>query len=764
MDTSLRNMIRQLNVALVNMKVYAADHPTTEAAVRKSFDALTQILQQKGELALGVVENTLIVDESPVEESDALVAKFVEELLTRSIDGLVFYADISQDEFRVFLNCMNQDPDRLTAEGGAQKFFENQGVSHVLANEVKYGKIKDSLGDGEGLEEAVIAAFLMGKMPIFRGDQKDFLSLLEENPAKVGEIVNTGLAEMKEKGATETELARAANRAIEQVGRFVEAQPGGSEKHLNVMAQIIFSLNPEAQAGLYRFRGAQEDQPQDRIDSLLMEFKDEEVIRLMCNVYRGGLRSAEMLGGVANRVLSTQERKKRIVPDLGRQLMKLGMEKETWESLRDEILWDTYSLTQKVDCLTSRVQLGRSDLERIKQLGPDLGGGKKEEEIARLLKSLMATLKVDDPEIRAIVVAYLPQFYDIVEDSGKFRGADLFFLQKLIACLKREREESVRESILKSLAVVLKKEILKDHFHAAARALLTLSKMGYLEQLIKGSEFLVSREVSDHLTGAVAGEDETHRNEASLLLRLFGKAVLESVLFALEREENPDTRKRLVTVVRSMGSEVTAEIIHRLADNRWYVIQNALHILREIGGKTISPHLLTSSVHHEDIRVRKEAIKTLGRLEGRGAIRILCELLGDKSEEIQLLALRTLGDARDKMAVSHILPFLQKKRLKGQKSDMVRQTAIEVLGKIGDSKAIPALLDLLRSKGVFRKKDEAVRKSVVEALGAIRDPELEEVFHTVIEKDTDTAVREAARRALLNLKAPEEGASLRSVG
>ena len=176
MDSLLRNMIRQLNVALANMKVYAADHPTTAAAIQRSYDALTQILEQKSEIVLGMVEDTLIVDASPVDQSDTLIAKFIEELKIRDIDGLVFYTGISGDEFRALLTCLNHDPDRIMADGGAQKFLESQGVSHVVANEVKYGKIQDSVGDGEGMEEAVFAAFLMGKAPVFGGNQKDFLS------------------------------------------------------------------------------------------------------------------------------------------------------------------------------------------------------------------------------------------------------------------------------------------------------------------------------------------------------------------------------------------------------------------------------------------------------------------------------------------------------------------------------------------------------------------------------------------------------------
>ena len=760
MDILLRDMIRQMNVSLRNMKFYAGDHPTTMASVQKSYDALTQTLQQKGELVLGVVENTLIVGDSPVEESDTFIARFTEELNVRNIGSLVFYPDISQEEFRAFLNCLTIEPDRVMAEGGVQRFFDTQGISHVLANEVKYGKIGEGSGDGTEMEDAVVAAFLMGKMPVFRGDQEGFLSLLQDNPAKIGEMINSAFSEMKQRGEEEEKSARAVNRAVDQVGRFLEGQPGGPDEHGNVMAQIILSLNPEAQAALYGFRAAQGESPEDRIDASVMEFTDEEVIRLICNVYRGGLRSPEVLARMVRRVLSDAERRMRVASDLGQELMKLGMEREAWETLRDDILWDVYSLTQKVDRLASRAQLTKGDLERIKRIGPDLAGKSNAPEIRKLLTSLIAALGGQDSEVRGIVAGYLHQFYDIVDDSGKFTRVDLFFCQKLITRLKREPDESVRASILKSLASILKKEILKERFNAAARAILTLSKTGHLEKLIDGADSLVSQDVGDHLITALSGEDETRRNEALTLLKLFGRAVLESVLFAMEREEKPDTRKRLMAVVKSMGSGVTGEIIERLADTRWYVVQTALYVLGEIGDKSISPGILTSSVYHNDIRVRKEAIKTLGKLRSRGANRVLCELLEEKNEEIRLLVLRTLGEVGDKMAVPHIIPFLQKKMLKTQKSDILRQAAIDALGRIGDPEAIPTLIDLLKGRGVFRKEDGAIRKSAVEALGTVGVAELEEGFQSIIEKDPDVDVREAARRAVLNLKTPQKRAAL----
>jgi HEAT repeat protein len=748
-------MIRQMNISLRNMRFYAADHPTTTTSLQRSYDALMKAVTEQGQLTLGVVGNTLIANESPIEESDRFVEQLTEELNVRNIESLVFYPDLTQDEFRVFLECLNREPDRLLAEGGVQQVFESEGIAHITANQVKYGKVSEASGEGVGSEESIIAAFLMGKMPTFGGDQDAFFALMEKNPGEIGEIINAQFAEMTKKGEGSDRAGRATHRAIEQIGRFLEAQPEGSVNRSAILAQIMASLNPEVQAGLHGYRVGQEDIPLDQIDGIVAEFRDEEVIRLMCHVYQGGLTSPGILARVAARALPDVGRRELIAPKLGPALIERGMPQEAWEILVDDLLWEVYDLGQRVERLTGRATLSQKDVGRIKEVGPDLAARKRGDELHTLVKILFATIKGQDAETEAAVAGYLPEFYNIVEDSGRFKGVGLFFSQKLIGLLGRETDETVRKSIVASLGVILKRQILADSLNAPARAVLTLSKMGILDELIQDSEVVVSQEVGDHLVTVLAGEDRARRHEALILLKVFGKAILESILFALEREENPDVRRALMSVLKSMGENVTGEITKRLADRRWYVVRSALYVLGEIGSNSISPNVLTSSAYHDDIRVRKEAIKTLGKLKGRGAVKILCELLQEKDEDIRLFVLRSLGVAGDKMAVPHILFLLHKKRLKGQKSDLLRQTAIETLGRIGDPEAIPVLLDFVKSKGLFKKTDEAIRKSAVEALGAFKEPELHEVLQSVLEKDTDLNVREAARRALLRSKSGE---------
>jgi hypothetical protein len=128
--------------------------------------------------------------------------------------------------------------------------------------QVKYGKIKD-IEEGEGLEDAIIAAFLMEKMSAGQEKNGALLSLLTNDPVQIGAMLNKGLLEMKKRGVEGEKFARAANRAIEQVGQFLEKNIEGKEKHRNIMTQIMFAIKPEVQAAVYQARVAHTDHPND---------------------------------------------------------------------------------------------------------------------------------------------------------------------------------------------------------------------------------------------------------------------------------------------------------------------------------------------------------------------------------------------------------------------------------------------------------------------------------------------------------------------
>jgi hypothetical protein len=132
-DRALHKMISHLSGALDHIKLYTVDHASTAAVIQRSYDSMTQALDQRRKLELRIADNTLIVDEMPLGHRHSLLSKLIEELMTRNIHGLVFYAGITQEEFKVFLSCMNQKPELLMAKGGVERILEAYGVSHLLA-------------------------------------------------------------------------------------------------------------------------------------------------------------------------------------------------------------------------------------------------------------------------------------------------------------------------------------------------------------------------------------------------------------------------------------------------------------------------------------------------------------------------------------------------------------------------------------------------------------------------------------------------------
>ena len=70
---------------------------------------------------------------------------------------------------------------------------------------------------------------------------------------------------------------------------------------------------------------------------------------------------------------------------------------------------------------------------------------------------------------------------------------------------------------------------------------------------------------------------------------------------------------RWATLAISCKDDVEV-LISRLGDPRWYVIRNVVYVLGRIAHQGVE-RALDRALHHDDVRVRKEAVRALGRIE-----------------------------------------------------------------------------------------------------------------------------------------------------
>ena len=179
-------------------------------------------------------------------------------------------------------------------------------------------------------------------------------------------------------------------------------------------------------------------------------------------------------------------------------------------------------------------------------------------------------------------------------------------------------------------------------------------------------------------------------------------------------------RKALATALVSLGTAAIAPTLAMLKDERWYVVRNMVSILGELRCSQCIPEL-KRPLYHEDVRVRKEAIRALMKIGGEAAESALIPLLEEQDEGLVRHVILSLGLMRSRQAVPGLLRLLERRDLllKGLE---VKKELLLALGRIGDRRATGHLLKMLVPRGwpVLGRWLE-LKLAVAAALGVLGD-------------------------------------------
>jgi len=156
-----------------------------------------------------------------------------------------------------------------------------------------------------------------------------------------------------------------------------------------------------------------------------------------------------------------------------------------------------------------------------------------------------------------------------------------------------------------------------------------------------------------------------------------------------------------------------------LADARWYVVRNAVHILGWIGGDIIAASLHVVSEHAEP-RVRREVVAALAQTSHEASRPILLEML--KSAESQLFGtiLHQLAQDTHASIGERLLELLGDDSFH-RRSDEERHALFLALATRGDE-VLPALEAALNEGGLFSRRAEPDRAGIALCIARIGTP------------------------------------------
>ncbi|MBI5099956.1 MAG: HEAT repeat domain-containing protein [Nitrospirae bacterium] len=178
------------------------------------------------------------------------------------------------------------------------------------------------------------------------------------------------------------------------------------------------------------------------------------------------------------------------------------------------------------------------------------------------------------------------------------------------------------------------------------------------------------------------------------------------------------TRKLVIDALVYLGKKDISSLYKGLNDPRWYVVRNMAYILRKINDKNAFTYLL-KPLEHEDIRVRKEVIRTLGELGGDKAITSLQRCLHDNNIHVRKTALSALGNTGAAAAKQIIMEQISDKAFNDNSFDEKKQY-FEALANWKDRDVYDFLVKMLSKRSFFPgSKDYDNKACAVYCLGLI---------------------------------------------
>ncbi len=270
-------------------------------------------------------------------------------------------------------------------------------------------------------------------------------------------------------------------------------------------------------------------------------------------------------------------------------------------------------------------------------------------------------------------------------------------------------------------------------------------------------EQLASEDILDFLVAILCSKDSWDAlREAVMtaLVSLKGKIVVWRLMDHLAEESDGQVRKSLAQVLIRQGTSAMPVLYEYLDDERWFVVRNAVAILGEIRREEATEHL-QKSLHHRDVRVRRETIRALTKIGGSSAIGVLLRMVVGSDPEMSRQALLSLGAMKSTSSVPTLVKAVQGMDNKPGVVE-IKKDAIKALGEIGSPDALPALVEIISKRTFWRRAlVDDVRAAAIAAVANIEHDEVQKILQQAMD-DKSEVVSRAATRAYKQLKRNEQ--------
>ncbi len=784
-----------LNAAMVNIHMYPPTSDMIATSVEAGYERVTRILEKHGKLSLGEANNLLLVNGVKLEEKDqarAPVVAFLTSLRRRDIYSITISSGLTAQEFRLFLEVLAQEPEKLRAAGGLTGALKERHVESILVNERRYisvsedeeiaAQVREEKSEAEEalarlreeeirrltekLKDERFIGFILGRE---RREElgEEALADIMGNPPRMGILLRQAIREIVAEledpeealGAVLGGLERAAvllseleQAELAEMDRAELCKAVGFLEPSELKEYLLASLPPALDALQLRRQ-------------ILESLRENKVLDLLENVIR------------EHDSLKAQSAQREQNPDLEKRYQDLSSlideiytssVGKPWEAaVSDRIfqadMWkkisesreaggeagastlvyqiSSFLVSEGLGLDIDELAKGLSVDESIPRLIEKLYRSSRPEAAEKLIRSLIDNLNDMSPEIRLKTAQTLQRLPQIIQSAQAIQEAAVAqeLKSQLLGRLEKERElDEIYEALAASLASLAAQFILNKDYRDSLDIIDTFwrhrspSEMRKPEQQ-KAAERAIASIATPELLDALVevlreGDIETITQVANILIKFENRSV-QPLIQVIKESDDILVRKVTFDALEYIGKDAIKSLINDLERyDPWHMYRNIISILAEIGNRSIIQSI-SRFINHANPEVRRETVKALGRIRTSESVSLLVEGLKDRDDQV------------------------------------VRECCL-ALGRIGDISTSPALLEIIkppRSMRYKRSYPPFVQAAAVWALGQVGDyssvPAISRIlrrrYWMPVRRSRYSEVRREAARALASIGSPE---------
>ena len=233
-------------------------------------------------------------------------------------------------------------------------------------------------------------------------------------------------------------------------------------------------------------------------------------------------------------------------------------------------------------------------------------------------------------------------------------------------------------------------------------------------------QIITSKDVLQTVFKRIGQSNELSELALHTVFKAVGAPAITSAVELMGRTKNLKVRKTLSTILGGLDEAAVPALLGLLQDSRWFIIRNICAILGAIASREALP-ALTKCLQFPDLRVQKEAIRSLAQLGGPEAEGAILGILRGADPALYPQAIASLGGMKSRMSLSELMKIVFSRDL-FLTSLPLKIDALAAIAAIGDRQVTPYLVALLKKWHLLAAaRGKLLKAATASCLGKLGD-------------------------------------------